>query len=81
MNTTDLQQLNINVLTQEQYEQAKADETLDADALYMIPDNVAENPYVEKKTPMFELDTSAQSGVDKELYDALVSLGWEDVIE
>lgn len=36
MNTTDKTQLNINVLTQEQYEQAKADEELDADSLYMV---------------------------------------------
>ena len=27
-----------------------------------------------------QLDTSAQSGTDKELYDALVALGWTDVI-
>lgn len=27
------------------------------------------------------LDTEATEGVDKELYDALVALGWEDVTE
>lgn len=37
--------------------------------------------YVLCETPMITLDTSAQSGVDKEIYDALVELGWTDVIE
>lgn len=41
MITTDKTQLNINVLTQEQYEQAKSDETLDQDGLYMIPETEA----------------------------------------
>lgn len=40
MITTDKTQLNINVLTQEQYEQAKADETLEDDALYMVDDDI-----------------------------------------
>ena len=35
------------------------------------------------KTPLgyLPLDTTAQSGTDKELYDALVALGWTDCIE
>ena len=37
--------------------------------------------YVLKATPYFELDTTAASGTDKEIYDALVALGWDsDVI-
>lgn len=37
--------------------------------------------YVLKETPYFTLDTTATSGTDKEIYDALVSLGWDsDVI-
>lgn len=28
-----------------------------------------------------QLDTSVQSGTDKQLYDAIVALGWTDVIE
>ena len=37
--------------------------------------------YVLKATPYFDLDTTATTGTDKEIYDALVSLGWDsDVI-
>lgn len=36
--------------------------------------------YVLKATPYYELDTSAASGTDKEIYDALVALGWTDCI-
>ena len=37
--------------------------------------------YVDMTTPMLNLDTTATSGTDKEIYDALVSLGWDsDVI-
>jgi hypothetical protein len=36
---------------------------------------------VLKKTPYFTLDITATSGSDKEIYDALVALGWDsDVI-
>ena len=33
--------------------------------------------YVLKATPYFTLDTTATSGTDREIYDALVSLGWD----
>lgn len=36
--------------------------------------------YVLKATPYYELDTTATSGSDKEIYDALVALGWTDCI-
>lgn len=35
---------------------------------------------VDKETPFLELDTTATSGTDKELYDSLVDLNMTDVI-
>lgn len=35
---------------------------------------------VDMTSPKLNLDTTATSGTDKEIYDALVSLGWTDVI-
>ena len=37
--------------------------------------------FVLKATPYYTLDTTATSGDDKDIYDALVSLGWTDCIE
>lgn len=33
------------------------------------------------KDCLVPLDTTAQSGIDKEIYDSLVALGWTDCIE
>lgn len=45
------------------------------------PSSFDPDAYVLKATPYYELDTAAASGTDKEIYDALVALGWDsDVI-
>lgn len=45
------------------------------------PSSFDPDAYVLKATPYYELDTTAASGTDKEIYDALVALGWDsDVI-
>lgn len=46
--------------------------------LMPAPDN-AEGVYISKNLSIM-LDTTATSGTDKDIYDALVSLGWTDVI-
>ena len=55
-----------------------------SEALGISPEpsgSTAFDNYVLKATPYYELDTTAASGTDKEIYDALVSLGWDsDVI-
>ena len=73
--TTDLSTLKINYLTQAQYDAALSGNTINEDELYLTPESSA-----DKISPMLELDTSAASGTDHDLYAAITDLGWESEV-
>jgi len=59
-----------------------ASETITKNDLQAILNEVLPSKiYVDMTTPYLALDTTATSGNDKDIYDALVSLSWDsDVI-